>query len=390
MPEVRPNSVSNMPGRYDISSCPIALTSPLSVALYPMSAFVNALVRPRNPWDVSQKVAANRSYAGFSDFGQTKVGLDCGGMDPHAISNSRTENVTTSPATLFTPEVDAYRQQIDEALDRYTQLDSDCPNHLRDAMRYCLLAPGKRLRPLLVLAANQLCGGQIEDAMPAACAVEMIHNYSLIHDDLPAMDDDDLRRGRPTCHIKFDEATAILAGDALIPLAFEIIVANITPATVATACVRELAVASGPSQLVGGQADDLRLEFAEPNLESLEKIHRRKTGALLTVSLKLGGLTAGASTEQLDCLARYGQHLGLAFQIVDDLLDLNGNPAKMGKKTGKDAEAGKQTYPSVIGQAASEQRAKDNVQQAIEAIALFGDAAAPLRALASFVISRTH
>jgi len=311
-------------------------------------------------------------------------------MDSNENSNARTETVTTSEATLFTPEVDAYRQRIDDALDRYTQLDQDCPDHLREAIRYCLLAPGKRLRPLLVLTANQICGGQLEDALPAACAVEMIHNYSLIHDDLPAMDDDELRRGRPTCHIKFDEATAILAGDALIPLAFETIVANTSPASVAAACVGELAIASGPSQLVGGQADDLRLQFATPDLDSLEKIHRRKTGALLTVSLKLGGLTAGASTEQLDSLVRYGQHLGLAFQIVDDLLDLNGNSDKMGKKTGKDAQAGKQTYPAVIGQAASQQRANDMIEQAVAAIEMFGDAGAPLKALANFVINRTH
>lgn len=343
-----------------------------------------------NDWKMGQKVAANGRYRGFSDFGHLRVRLDCAGTDPHENSNSRTENVTTSPATLFTPEVDAFRQRIDGALDRYTQLDQDCPDHLREAIRYVLLAPGKRLRPLLVLAANQLCGGQIEDAMPSACAVEMIHNYSLIHDDLPAMDDDELRRGRPTCHIKFDEATAILAGDALIPLAFETIVANTNPATVAAACVGELAVASGPCQLVGGQADDLRLQFATPDLDSLEKIHRRKTGALLTVSLKLGGLTAGASAEQLDALARYGQHLGLAFQIVDDLLDLNGNAEKMGKKTGKDADAGKQTYPSVIGQEASQQRANEMIEQAIAAIEIFGEAAAPLRALADFVINRTH
>ncbi len=339
---------------------------------------------------VSQKVASKGRYQRFSDFGHYGVRLDCAGMDPHENSNSRTENVTTSPATLFTPEVDAFRQGIDEALDGYTQLDQDCPDHLCEAIRYVLLAPGKRLRPLLVLAANQLCGGQIEDAMPSACAVEMIHNYSLIHDDLPAMDDDELRRGRPTCHIKFDEATAILAGDALIPLAFETIIANTNPATVAAACVGELAVASGPSQLVGGQADDLRLQFATPDLASLEKIHRRKTGALLTVSLRLGGLTAGASGAQLDCLSRYGQHLGLAFQIVDDLLDLHGDPEEMGKNTGKDAEAGKQTYPAVIGEEASRQRANEMIEQAIAAIEMFGDAAAPLRALANFVINRTH
>ena len=344
----------------------------------------------RNTVKVGQKVAANRCYRRFSDFGHAIVGLNYVGKDSLENSNSRTENVTTSPATLFAPEVDALRQRIDDALDRYTQLNQDCPDHLREAIRYCLLAPGKRLRPLLVLTANQICGGQIEDALPAACAVEMIHNYSLIHDDLPAMDDDELRRGRPTCHIKFDEATAILAGDALIPLAFETIVANTNPATVAAACVGELAIASGPCQLVGGQADDLRLQFATPDLDSLEKIHRRKTGALLTVSLKLGGITAGASAEQIDCLARYGQHLGLAFQIVDDLLDLNGSSETMGKKTGKDAQAGKQTYPTVIGQAASRQRANEMIEQAIAAITMFGDAGAPLKSLANFVINRTH
>ena len=344
----------------------------------------------RNTVKVGQKVAANRCYRRFWDFGHAIVGLNYVGKDSLENSNSRTENVTTSPATLFAPEVDALRQRIDDALDRYTQLDQDCPDHLREAIRYCLLAPGKRLRPLLVLTANQICGGQIEDALPAACAVEMIHNYSLIHDDLPAMDDDELRRGRPTCHIKFDEATAILAGDALIPLAFETIVANTNPATVAAACVGELAIASGPCQLVGGQADDLRLQFATPDLDSLEKIHRRKTGALLTVSLKLGGITAGASAEQIDCLARYGQHLGLAFQIVDDLLDLNGSSETMGKKTGKDAQAGKQTYPTVIGQAASRQRANEMIEQAIAAITMFGDAGAPLKSLANFVINRTH
>ncbi len=344
----------------------------------------------RNTVKVGQKVAANRCYRRFSDFSHAIVGLNYVGKDSLENSNSRTENVTTSPATLFAPEVDALRQRIDDALDRYTQLDQDCPDHLREAIRYCLLAPGKRLRPLLVLTANQICGGQIEDALPAACAVEMIHNYSLIHDDLPAMDDDELRRGRPTCHIKFDEATAILAGDALIPLAFETIVANTNPATVAAACVGELAIASGPCQLVGGQADDLRLQFATPDLDSLEKIHRRKTGALLTVSLKLGGITAGASAEQIDCLARYGQHLGLAFQIVDDLLDLNGSSETMGKKTGKDAQAGKQTYPTVIGQAASRQRANEMIEQAIAAITMFGDAGAPLKSLANFVINRTH
>lgn len=298
--------------------------------------------------------------------------------------------MSTSETTLFPPHIESHREQIDAALERYCQLDSGCPQHLNEAIRYCLLAPGKRIRPLLVLTAAEICGGSLENAMPAACAVEMIHNYSLIHDDLPAMDDDELRRGRPTCHIQFDEATAILAGDALIPMAFQTIIENVHPIESANRCVAALAIASGPSHLVGGQADDLRLQFAEQDLETLERIHRRKTGALLTVSLELGGLTAGATGEQLECLTNYGKHLGLAFQIVDDLLDLRGSSVKMGKRTGKDAEKGKQTYPAVIGEHQSELRAREMIDVAIDSIKSFGDAAAPLRFLAQFVINRTN
>ena len=296
---------------------------------------------------------------------------------------------TTNPA-LFPPEIEAYRDRIDDQLDLYSQLDSDCPDHLREAIRYCLLAPGKRIRPLLVLTAAQICGGKIENALPAACAVEMIHNYSLIHDDLPAMDDDELRRGRPTCHIKFDEATAILAGDALIPLAFEVIVRDTKPAEVANQCVAVLARAAGPSRLVGGQADDLNLQFAPADIESLEKIHRRKTGALLAVSLEMGALSAQATQEQRVSLVKYGEHLGLAFQIVDDLLDLRGSQAKMGKKTGKDADLGKQTYPSVIGEESSVIRAQEMADKAIDSLKPFKDAATALEFLARFVVGRTH
>lgn len=298
--------------------------------------------------------------------------------------------MTASEAALFPPEIESFRIQIDSQLDQYSRLDSDCPDHLRESIRYCLLAPGKRIRPLLVLTAASMCGGEISNAMPAACAVEMIHNYSLIHDDLPAMDDDQLRRGRPTCHIKFDEATAILAGDALIPLAFEILARDTKPIDVANECVLALAKASGASSLVGGQADDLNLQFAPSNIESLEHIHRRKTGALLTVSLELGALTAGASAEYRDCLVNYGKHLGLAFQIVDDLLDLRGSQAKMGKRTGKDAVLGKQTYPSVIGEEASLARANEMAQFAIDSLKPFKDAATPLELLARFVVNRTQ
>lgn len=298
--------------------------------------------------------------------------------------------MTTSDSALFPPEIESFRIQIDSQLDKYTQLDSDCPDHLREAIRYCLLAPGKRIRPLLVLTAANICGGDLNNAMASACAVEMIHNYSLIHDDLPAMDDDALRRGRPTCHIQFDEATAILAGDALIPLAFEIIARDTHPASTASQCIAALAHAAGPCQLVGGQADDLNLQFAPSDIESLERIHRRKTGALLTVSLELGAIAAGASQEYRNCLTNYGKHLGLAFQIVDDLLDLRGSQAKMGKQTGKDAERGKQTYPSVIGLDASETRAQEMAQAAIDSLKPFRDAATPLELLARFVVNRTQ
>ncbi len=296
--------------------------------------------------------------------------------------------MTTS--TLFPPAIEAYRSRIDAELQSYTRFDSDCPAKLAEAIRYCLLAPGKRLRPLLVLVATEICGGAIEAALPAACAVEMIHNYSLVHDDLPAMDDDDLRRGRATCHVAFDEATAVLAGDALIPMAFKILAQHIQPADVAIKCVAALADAAGPSQLVGGQADDLGFQFAEADLVTLERIHQRKTGALISVSLHLGALIAGADPEKLQSLTEYGKHLGLAFQIVDDLLDLQGSQAKMGKKAGKDAGMGKLTYPALIGAEQSQHRAEQTSQAAVDALACFGDAAEPLRLLARFVIERNQ
>ena len=293
-------------------------------------------------------------------------------------------------SVLFPPLIEANRTLIEDALERYCKFDSECPNHLAEAIRYCLLAPGKRIRPLLTLAASEVCGGVQANAIPAACAVEMIHNYSLIHDDLPAMDDDELRRGRPTCHIKFDEATAILAGDALIPMAFETIAKDVQPAEVALECCQLLARASGPSKLVGGQADDLGCEFGERDRVMLEKIHSRKTGALLTVSLELGAVTAQATEIQRQALVQYGKHLGLAFQIVDDLLDFRGSQTKMGKRTGKDADRGKLTYPSVLGEAESEAYVHEITDKAIASIAPFGEAAKPLELLARFVVSRTQ
>ena len=185
-------------------------------------------------------------------------------------------------------------RQIDAALDRYTDFSADCPGRLREAIRYSLLAPGKRLRPMLVLFAAEACGSNSGAAIPAACAVEMVHTYSLIHDDLPAMDDDDLRRGRPTCHKAFGEAVAILAGDALLALAFEVLASHVHPPLAAARCCAVLAEAAGATALVGGQADDLALEFTAGDMATLENIHRRKTGAMFVASLRLAGYVAGA------------------------------------------------------------------------------------------------
>lgn len=309
--------------------------------------------------------------------------------------------MSASDTALFppeiAPEVARLRNLIETRLDSYTQFDGECPDKLREAIRYALLAPGKRIRPLLVLTAAKICGGDLENALPSACAVEMIHAYSLIHDDLPAMDDDEIRRGRPTVHIQFDEATAILAGDALIPLALEVVSKDTQPAEVAAQCVTRLARAAGPCHLVGGQMDDLSFQYSkisdepfEIKLEALERIHRRKTGSLLAVSLELGAMTAGASPEDRQRLVDYGRHLGLAFQIVDDLLDLRATSEDMGKQTGKDAEQGKLTYPSVLGEAESETRARQMAAAAMEAVEPFGEAAASLNLLAQFVVERTR
>jgi geranylgeranyl diphosphate synthase type II len=280
------------------------------------------------------------------------------------------------------------RLRVDEALDAYTQYGPDCPRELAEAIRHSLLASGKRLRPMLVLMACQACGHDPEEALAAACAVEMIHTYSLIHDDLPAMDDDDLRRGLPSCHAQFGEATAILAGDALLAQAFEVITTGIRPPELAARCCGELAQAAGACNLVGGQKDDLEAQFSGDGLTRLERIHRRKTGAIIRVSLRLGGLVGNSSEAQLAALETYGEKLGMAFQIVDDLLDLHGDEAALGKRTGKDSEHGKLTFPSVLGAAESRQRAEQLVGEAIAALAPFGNSAAALESLAHFVIER--
>lgn len=282
------------------------------------------------------------------------------------------------------------RPEIDAALTRLTEFDQDCPDRLREAIRYSLLAPGKRLRPVLALLAAEACGSDWKKAIAPACAVEMIHAYSLIHDDLPAMDDDDLRRGRPTCHRKFDEATAILAGDALLTRAFEILATEIVDAEQSRRCLRELTHAAGASQLVGGQVDDLRFEKLDGTAEDLAAIHRRKTGAMITVSLRLGGIASGADESLLGLLTKYGDCLGLAFQITDDLLDVQGDEKSMGKRVGKDADKGKMTFPGVWGIEESRRKAEQLIHQACEAATKLPSGGDSLISLAHYVLERNH
>ena len=293
-----------------------------------------------------------------------------------------------SPTVSNPNVIQTRRELIDAALVAAIQFDEDCPARLQRAISYSLLAPGKRLRPQLVLMAAEACGSDPVAAMPAAVAVEMVHAYSLVHDDLPAMDDDDLRRGRPTCHVEFDEATAILVGDALLARAFEVLASEIQPPPVAARCCAELAAAAGASSLVGGQLDDLDPEFGSSSREQLEAIHRRKTGALFRVSLRLGGLVAEVSEDKLDALDQFGQHLGLAFQVTDDLLDITGTEGDVGKRLQKDHQQGKATYPGLLGEQGSRDYAAKLIARACDALDLFGEQADPLRQLAQFVIRR--
>ena len=285
-------------------------------------------------------------------------------------------------------------RRVEEALRRYLPEESDdpaaaCPARLAAAMRYSVLGGGKRLRPLLCLMAAEACGAKAEAALPAACALELLHTYSLIHDDLPAMDDDDLRRGRPTCHKAFDEATAILAGDALLTLAFEIIATHTRPARAAIDCAQALAEAAGPAGMVGGQMADLQAEGrTDGSADALEAIHRRKTGALLRAALRMGAIIAGADAPRRAALDSYGRAIGLAFQIVDDLLDVQGDEAKLGKRVGKDFELGKWTYPGFLGVEESRQRARQLADEAVAALAPLGPGGDRLQALALDLLER--
>ena len=264
---------------------------------------------------------------------------------------------------------------------------ADAPPSIVEAVNYSLLAGGKRVRPALVLEACRACGGDAEAALPAAAAVELVHTFSLVHDDLPAMDDDDLRRGVPTSHKQFGEATAILAGDAMTMLAFEILAT--APRATAAALVRTLARAAGPTGMIGGQMLDIAGEHERLDLAALQEVHARKTGALLAAACVMGGLSAEADAASIDALRTYGLHLGLAFQIADDLLDVESSSDATGKATQKDAAAGKNTYPALLGVEESRRLAEGEANAAVAALVPLKDASG-LAALARFAASRSR
>lgn len=338
-----------------------------------------------------------------------------------AVTNSPFPTPPGSAQPRSISGIEDLRPVIDSALQQACQFGEGCPDHLAAAIRYALLAPGKRIRPALVLMAAEACGGSFELAMPGAVAVEMIHAYSLIHDDLPAMDDDDLRRGRPTVHIEFDEATAILAGDALLAEAFSQLASGVPHPERCSEAIGVLSRAAGPTRLVGGQADDLAAESersgaanhsdwvdlpteSEPQsrpartpgngdlaakLDHLESIHRRKTGALFAASLDLGAILVGGSPEKRQILSDYSRDIGLAFQVIDDLLDYTADATSLGKRAGKDAGRGKLTYPSLLGLAQTREKAERLVESAKRHVAVFDSAAWRLTCLANYVLERT-
>lgn len=282
-------------------------------------------------------------------------------------------------------------KQIDRALDRYLPNESAKPATIHKAMRYSLFAGGKRLRPVLCLAAAEACGGKIDKAMPLACAMECIHTYSLVHDDLPSMDNDDFRRGRATCHKVFGDGIAILAGDALLTVAFEIVSrAKPTSRYNMSILLREVADAAGSRKLIAGQVADLEAEGKKHDRAELRYIHENKTAAILTTTLRLGAMSANASPNQLKAMTKFGRSLGLAFQVIDDILDVTQTSEKLGKSAGKDVAAQKATYPAVIGLDASRAEARRLTKQAHRALSIFGKRGETLRALANYLLEREY
>lgn len=284
------------------------------------------------------------------------------------------------------------RGLVEAGLRRFMPDETTMPPELHQAMHYSLFAGGKRLRPILTIAAAEAVGGKATEVLPVACAFEYIHTYSLVHDDLPAMDDDDLRRGRPTCHKVFGQAMAILAGDALLTEAFALLthpayVGHLDPRLLRTV-IHEIALAAGSQGMVGGQAVDIISEGKAIESSVLQYIHTHKTGALILCTLRAGATLAGATPDQLDAITRYGKAGGLAFQVADDILDIEGEEAMRGKKGGQDATRGKATYPALVGLDEAKREAQRLAQEALDAVASFNHQADPLREIARYIVSR--
>jgi geranylgeranyl diphosphate synthase, type II len=281
-------------------------------------------------------------------------------------------------------------RRVDTALEHWLPGVVEPPENIHKAMRYSLFAGGKRVRPILCISAGQAIAPDVSGLVDAACTLEMIHTYSLIHDDLPALDNDDLRRGRPTCHKVFGEAMAILAGDALLTLAFQTL-ARIpeVSAPIRLRLIEELSTAAGTVRgMIGGQVHDIEGQGQDATAELLESIHRAKTGAMLRASLRMGAICAGATAEQFSALSCFGEHVGLAFQIVDDILDVEQPSEALGKTAGKDAQQGKITFPAVYGLDRSRQMAEEQRIQAHRAVESFGERAHWLREIADLIVRR--
>jgi geranylgeranyl diphosphate synthase type II len=292
-------------------------------------------------------------------------------------------------------DLDSYltsqKKRINRALESLLKT-SDKPDRILEAMTYSLMAGGKRIRPVLCVAAAEAAGGNPEDALPAACALEMVHTYSLIHDDLPAMDDDALRRGKPTCHMAFDEATAILTGDALLTLAFQTLasieLSNAEQAAKWLRVIRLISYAAGYCGMIQGQMLDITSEGRQLTLAELKSLHRLKTGALIEASISSGAVLGGLNSNKISMLESYAHNIGLAFQVTDDILNVEGDPEIMGKAVGTDKLRNKSTYPSLLGLKKSKDFAGKLVENALQALETFDQKAEPLRAIAKYIVER--
>ena len=292
-------------------------------------------------------------------------------------------------------DLDSYltsqKKRINRALESLLKT-SDKPDRILEAMTYSLMAEGKRIRPVLCVAAAEAAGGNPEDAVPAACALEMVHTYSLIHDDLPAMDDDALRRGKPTCHMAFDEATAILTGDALLTLAFQTLasieLSNAEQAAKWLRVIRLISYAAGYCGMIQGQMLDITSEGRQLTLAELKSLHRLKTGALIEASISSGAVLGGLNSNKISMLESYAHNIGLAFQVTDDILNVEGDPEIMGKAVGTDKLRNKNTYPSLLGLKKSKDFAGKLVENALQALESFDQKAEPLRAIAKYIVER--